>query len=207
MGAKISGLLNSWRLVATLSITIVLIAVGILSWHDFDIEGIRAVIRVTARISLLLFCLAFSAAALHSSWPNAWTRWQRVNRRYLGVSFAVSHTVHAIGIISFAILAPEQFRQSVNLGSFIFGGTAYAFIIAMTATSFDKTASWIGTRMWRNLHSVGAHFIWLTFLISSGKRVVNSPFYWLLIIVLILVIGIRLANYRFLRTSTINRPG
>ena len=56
------------------------------------------VIRFTARTSLLLFCLAFSAAALARLWPNAWTRWQRRNRRYLGVTFAASHGIHAVAI-------------------------------------------------------------------------------------------------------------
>jgi ABC-type multidrug transport system fused ATPase/permease subunit len=58
----------------------------------FEVDGVRMVIRFTARTSLLFFCLAFGAAALARIWPNAWTQWQRRNRRYLGVTFAASRS-------------------------------------------------------------------------------------------------------------------
>jgi hypothetical protein len=64
------------------------------------------VIRFTARTSLLFFCMAFSAAALARLWPNAWTHWQRRNRRALGVTFAASHGIHAVAIGAFAVMDP-----------------------------------------------------------------------------------------------------
>jgi hypothetical protein len=193
--------MEGWRLVGVLSAVIVLVTLGFMFWHRFEVEGVRLVIRSTARTSLLLFCLAMSASALYRRWPNARTRWLRQNRRYLGISFAVSHLVHAIGIASFGLLDPVNFRQSVSVGSFVFGGTAYAFIIAMTATSFDRTAAWIGARKWRVLHSTGAYFILVTFLISVGKRAVNDLFYWPFIVLIIAVIVIRFAGHRVLRVS------
>jgi methionine sulfoxide reductase heme-binding subunit len=102
------------------------------------------VIRFTARASLLLFCLAFSAGALARLRPNAWTRWQRRNRRYLGVSFAASHAIHAVAIVCFALVSPPLFRENTSIASFIFGGIGYTAIIAMTATSFDRTAAALG---------------------------------------------------------------
>ena len=79
--------------------------------RQFEVEGVRMVIRFTARTSLLLFCLAFSAAALARLWPNAWTRWQRRNRRYLGVTFAASHAIHAVAIAAFAVMDPAAMRR------------------------------------------------------------------------------------------------
>src|SRR5215510_7627635 len=83
--------LEGWRLTRVVACVILLSALAIVVWHQGDIEGIRLVIRLTARVSLVLFSLAFTAAALARSLPNVWTRWQRRNRRYLGVSFAFSH--------------------------------------------------------------------------------------------------------------------
>src|ERR1700680_808158 len=108
------------------------------------VEGVRMVVRFTARTSLMFFCLAFSAAALARLWPNGWTRWQRRNRRYLGVTFAASHGLHAIAIVRFAEMAPADFAAATSAASYIFGGIGYAFIILMTATSFDRTASMVG---------------------------------------------------------------
>ena len=109
--------------------------------RQFEVDGVRMVIRFTARTSLLFFCLAFSAAALARLWPNAWTRWQRRNRRYLGVTFAASHAIHAIAIACFAVMDPAAYAAATSAASYIFGGIGYAFIIAMTATSFDRTAT------------------------------------------------------------------
>ena len=39
--------------------------------RQFEVEGVRMVVRFTARTSLLFFCLAFSAAALARLWPKA----------------------------------------------------------------------------------------------------------------------------------------
>src|SRR5215510_10674669 len=100
------GWFEGWRLLAALTLSLIALSLWIASMRAFEVEGVRMVIRFTARTSLLLFCLAFSAAALARLWPNAWTRWLRRNRRYLGVSFAASHAIHAAAIAAFAIMDP-----------------------------------------------------------------------------------------------------
>ena len=88
---------DGWRLLALLTLVLIALCVWIAGMRQFEVEGVRMVIRFTARTSLLLFCLAFSAGALARLRPNAWTRWQRRNRRYLGVSFAASHAAGHVG--------------------------------------------------------------------------------------------------------------
>jgi hypothetical protein len=56
------------------------------------------------------------AAAIAQLWPNAWTRWQRRNRRYLGATFAASHALHAIAIAAFAALDPPGFATATEAG-------------------------------------------------------------------------------------------
>jgi hypothetical protein len=138
-----------------------------------------------------LFCLAFGAAALARLWPNAWTRWQRRNRRYLGVSFAASHGLHAVAIAAFAAMDPSGFAAATS-ASYIFGGIGYAFIIAMTATSFDRTASAIGPRAFRVLHLTGGYYLLLQFSVSFGKRIPDMPLYALFLIPLVAVFALRM---------------
>jgi sulfoxide reductase heme-binding subunit YedZ len=160
--------------------------------RQFEVEGIRMVIRFTARTSLLLFCLAFGAAALARLWPNAWTRWQRRNRRYLGVSFAASHGLHAVAIAAFAAMDPSGFAAATSAASYVFGGIGYAFIVAMTATSFDRTASAIGPRAFRALHLTGGYYLLLQFSVSFGKRIPDMPLYALFLIPLVAVFALRM---------------
>src|ERR1700736_4441527 len=137
---------EGWRLFAVLTLTLIGLSVWIAAMRQSEVEGIRMVIRFTARTSLLLFALAFSAAALARLWPNAWTRWQRRNRRYLGVTFAASHAIHAVAIVCFVQMDPAGFAAATSAASYIFGGIGYAFIIAMAAASFDRSAAAIGPR-------------------------------------------------------------
>ncbi|TQF43315.1 hypothetical protein UNPF46_01570 [Bradyrhizobium sp. UNPF46] len=186
------GWLEGWRLLAALTLSLVVLSLWIASMRQFEVEGVRMVIRFTARSSLTLYCLAFSAAALARLWPNAWTRWQRRNRRYLGLSFAASHAIHAVAIIAFAQMDPAGFAEATSPASYIFGGIGYAFIIAMSATSFDRTVALIGPRAWRTLHLAGGYYLWLQFMVSFGKRVPAMPLYAAFLIPLLIVMALRM---------------
>ncbi|TMJ50161.1 MAG: hypothetical protein E6G85_19070 [Alphaproteobacteria bacterium] len=183
---------EGWRLFGVLTLTVIALCIWIAGMRQFEVEGIRMVIRFTARTSLILFCLAFGAAALARLRPNAWTRWQRRNRRYLGVAFAASHGLHAIAIVTFAGLDPVGFAAATNIASYLFGGIGYAFVIAMTATSFDRTASAIGPHAWRLLHLTGGYYLLLQFTVSFGKRIPDMPLYALFLIPLLAVFVLRM---------------
>ena len=113
---------DGWRLFAVLTLALIALSVWIAGMRQFEVDGVRMVIRFTARTSLLFFCLAFSAAALARLWPNAWTRWQRRNRRYLGVTFAASHAIHAIA--GFAAMAPADYMAATSAASYILAASA-----------------------------------------------------------------------------------
>jgi len=183
---------EGWRLLAVLTLSLIALSLWIASMRQFEVEGVRMVIRFTARSSLLLFCLAFGAAALARLWPNSRTRWLRRNRRYLGLSFAASHAIHAVAIVAFARMDPAGFAQATSLASYVFGGIGYAMIIAMSATSLDRTAALIGPRAWRALHLVGGYYLWFQFMVSFGKRVPAMPLYAAFLIPLLAVMALRM---------------
>ena len=169
--------ITGWRLAATLSLLLCAACAGIVADMGFTVEAMQAAIRFTARTSFALFCLAFSASALFRLWPTDWSRWQRQNRRYLGVSFAASHLLHALALGGFAFVDPTLFRATNGPGMFVAGGIAYLFIALMAATSFDATAKWIGPRAWRLLHWTGSYYIAISFLTAFGKRIAVDPLY------------------------------
>ena len=191
---------EGWRLFGLLTLVLIALCVWIAGMRHFEVEGVRMAIRFTARTSLLFFCLAFSAAALARLWPNAFTRWQRRNRRQLGVTFAASHALHAAAIFAFAKMDPAGFAAATSLASYIFGGIGYAFILAMTATSFDATAAALGPRAWRALHLVGGYYLLLQFTISFGKRIPDMPLYSLFLIPLVAVFALRMIAMASRRT-------
>src|ERR1044071_716127 len=117
-------LFRGWPLAGLLAATLIGAAVAIIAAHGGSIEGVRLVVRITARTSLLLFALAFTASAMIRLWPGTFTRWQRANRRQLGVSFAVSHLVHAAALIALASLDRALFMSLTTPISIASGGLA-----------------------------------------------------------------------------------
>ena len=180
--------MNSWRLTGLLSLLLLAMSASFVVDHA-DVEGLRLVIRSTARTSLILFAMAFAASALVELAPSGFTRWQRRNRRYLGVSFAVSHGIHLVALIALARTDAELFWALTNPANIVLAGAAYVLLAAMTATSFDRTAAWLGPRKWRLLHLVGGWYIWISFAVAVGKRLPQGPIYWAMM-ALVLAVGI-----------------
>jgi len=183
-------LANGWPLLASTAAALVLMSTGILLYRP-DIHGVHAVLRATARTSLVFFLMAFTASALWKLWPGFWSRWQLSNRRYLGLSFATSHTIHLIAIVSVALAEPRQFWEDNDPLSLAIGGLAYAFIVAMAATSFDRSVHWLGARSWKILHTVGAYYIWLAFLIVIVTFALSAPRYWIGALILVAALFLR----------------
>ncbi|MEP6566512.1 MAG: hypothetical protein ABJB10_15365, partial [Mesorhizobium sp.] len=127
---------SRWRLFWLLA-AIILALSGLIAFRDdFSVEAVRQVVRLTAQMSLILFCTAFSASALARRWPGTSTLFLRRHRRQIGLAFAFSHGVHAVALIVFSRIDPTQFSSAADTPMFVFGGLAYLFIIAMAATSF-----------------------------------------------------------------------
>jgi DMSO/TMAO reductase YedYZ heme-binding membrane subunit len=113
----------------------------------------------------------------------------------------------SLAIIAFAMMDPIGYAEATNLGSYIFGGIGYVCIIAMTATSFNRTAAAIGPRAWRTLHHVGGYYLWIQFMISFGKRIPDMPMYSLFPIPLLAVMALRLIAMASKRTPRIAEVG
>lgn len=180
------------RLLAVLSALLLAVSGLLAATRGFDVDGVRMVIRFTARSSLVLFCLAFSAGALVSLTPNIWTRWQRRNRRELGLAFAVSHGIHAAGIALFATLDPIGFAAATSRASLLFGGLGYLAITAMVATSFSRSRPLLGPRAWRVLHLTCGYYLLAQFMVSFGMRVPAMPLYVMFLLLPLAVLALRM---------------
>jgi hypothetical protein len=135
-------------------------------------DGLAAAARTTARTSLLLFLAVYSASPLYMLLPGRAGRWQLNNRRYLGLSFAVSHGFHAVAIVTLSAATPHESYDPATLAA---GGLGYLFVAAMAATSFDRSADWIGRKNWRRLHVTGLHLLWLVFALTYLDRSSGDP--------------------------------
>ena len=179
--------MNGWPIVGWAALVVIAASAATLGMQGAGEEGLRAVIRLTARTSFVLFNAAFAASALARRWPGGLTHWLVANRRQVGVSFAVSHLVHLA-----AILALTRYAVLFDDPAVIIAVLGYVAIAAMTVTSFDRTAAWLGPRRWRRLHLTAGWFIWGVFLASYLPRtILESPTYAPFVVVLLAVLVLR----------------
>lgn len=166
---------EGWYLCASLTTMVLVVALIILGTQP-DVAGVRGVAVFTARCALVLFCTAFAASALQTLWPAPRTHWLKRNRRYLGVAFAAAHTVHLAAVVVFAIEAPALFDTAKPPFAFsILGAIGYLFMYAMVATSFDRTAAWLGTSAWQWLHRLGSYYLWSMFISAFTIYTLHRP--------------------------------
>jgi DMSO/TMAO reductase YedYZ heme-binding membrane subunit len=195
------GFLEGWRLTGLLGLAVLAYTLA-LSWAEGGgIDGIRLAIRHTAWTSFLLFLFAFTASSMVRLRPARFTKWQLRNRRYLGVSFAISHLIHAVALVMLYQADRALFWTLTAPGNVIGGGIAYVFILLMTVTSFDRTAAWLGRDRWRILHKAGVWYVWLIFMIGFGKRIPTGDHYIAPFVILVLAAALRFAVWRSARRS------
>src|SRR5262245_52580834 len=187
-------LLAGWPIVGWSALAVATLCAAVFALAGGGEAGLRAAIRLSAKTSLALFTTAFIASSLRALWPTDLTRWLLANRRYIGVSFAASHAIHLAAILALLRVAPDfQIGGATVFG----GGLAYVFLAAMTATSFDRSAAWLGPRRWRLLHKSGMYYCWVIFFISYLPRVlVESMLYLPFVAILLGAIAVRATAWR-----------
>jgi sulfoxide reductase heme-binding subunit YedZ len=137
-------------------------------------EALRCLVRSTARVAVVLFSLTFATSSLHVFRRTDATKWLLVNRRYLGLSFALAHWEHLLGLVALGAWFPDPFVGDLDSLTLVGGGFAYAFLLALTATSSDAAFRRLGARRWRGLHTIGSYYIWLIFAVSYFPRAAES---------------------------------
>jgi sulfoxide reductase heme-binding subunit YedZ len=156
--------LEGWVVVGWAALVLLVVGAGVFAAHGTDGEGWRHLIRASARVSGTIFLAVFLAAPLRRLWPVDATAWLLRNRRGLGVSVGLSHSVHAVAIYAFVRLTGHE----TPAATLVAAGVAYGFLAAMVATSFDTTAAWLGRRRWRMLHRTGLYYLWFVFGFTFG---------------------------------------
>jgi len=191
---------EGWAVLAAIAAALVAMT-AILTWQASDLVGaLRVTIRATARSSLVLFMLAFTASANQRLFVSRPTDWLLRNRRQLGLGFALSHLIHLAAIVMLARTDPVLFDALTTPASFIFGGAGYVAILAMAATSFDTTARAVGPKHWARIHRIGGWFLWAMFLLNFAKRIPVSANYAIGAAIALIALGLRLAARRHNQT-------
>jgi methionine sulfoxide reductase heme-binding subunit len=151
--------MKGWKIV--ISMAVFLGVAFAIAWGGFGITDASTLflVKLTARTSCLAFLLAFIASPLRRLWQSPLSLWLLQNRRFLGLTMAVSHTYHAVSFITLDVYV----RGLAQPDASPFATVAYVLLFAMTLTSFPLTSKAIGSRAWRTLHTTGIYYSWVIF--------------------------------------------
>jgi hypothetical protein len=78
--------------------------------------------------------IAFLASSFAKVFRSEVIRWLLRNRRYFGLSFAISHLIHLIFIFALNHLMKGELFRSYPTQIFLGGGLGYVFILLMSLT-------------------------------------------------------------------------
>jgi hypothetical protein len=152
----------------------VLVLIALYGAHE---DGVREIIRWTARSSLFFLCAALVTEGSRRP-VSAW--WQRPVM--LG-SLAVSHTLHAVAIVTLAVQTDGRNLLERSSPINVFGGAlAYGFIY------------WGAWKPYSRLTSAGLVWIWGVFMFGYGVRALRMPLpYGFAVGLLLVVMALRAA--------------
>ena len=142
-----------------------------LVFFGFGEEGVRVAIRATARTTAAVFVVVFCLSSVRRRWPRPLVRWGMRNRRYLGLSAAVSHGYHLCFILSLYVMGVGDDNPLVIV---IGGGWGFGLLFTMAVTSNDASQKTLG-KYWRRVHLLGMWTIWSIFAVSYFPAAATTP--------------------------------
>jgi hypothetical protein len=161
---------RGWAITGCNSVALVAMSAAVLVAAGAGEDGVRMLIRATARSSALLFLLAFVARPLRQLWRSDASAFLLKNRRYFGVSMAVSHLIHGIAIAWLIRAFPAAYES--NALTLVFGGLGFVFVAALAATSSDAAFQKLGRARWTALHRTGVWYLWFIFIYTFAGTAV-----------------------------------
>lgn len=166
------------RLTAAAALLVCLTAAALLLFYGAGEEGLRSVIRNTARTSFVLFLAGFVGPALAALWPARFTRRLAAEQPHLFAAFAASHLVHAAAIFTLAWQTRGASLEDRSALIVAAGGFIYLCILGAAAPASSRAARWLASHPKASAaRTAGLYLVWLTFADSYGGRAARSLFY------------------------------
>jgi DMSO/TMAO reductase YedYZ heme-binding membrane subunit len=192
------------RLLLLIALAIAAMCAAIVAATGGGAEAAHAVVRWTARTSLLLFAFAYVARPAVQLVPSPATKWLLANRKWIGLGFATSHAAHLVGIVAIAWPDPRAFVAAQD-PTIVVAVLAYVLIGAMAVTSIERVKRAMSKRAWTGLHRTGIHVFWFVFAFTYVGRVGVAPIYAIPVVALVLIAAIRFAAFLRIRRRAAER--
>lgn len=182
------------RLLAMVAVAIGVMCVALVVGYGGGAEAAHAVVRWTARSSLVLFTLAYVSRPLVQLRPARTARDILAYRKWIGLGFATSHGYHLAGIVAIAWPDPGAFIRAQE-PTILVAVATFLLLGAMAVTSIERIKKAMLPKTWKRLHRTGMHFAWVAFFATYAAAIVAWPGYIVPTALLLAIAGIRAAAW------------
>jgi len=179
---------NGWPLFRLIAIpTSLVMLAGMLLVDTWSGPEVSSLIQLSVRFAVPWLLLAFAASSLQVLFPGPSSLWLARNRKYLGLAFAAGMAWQALFILWMVLVYTDYYVDEVYvLRDAIEGVVGYAFLVAMTVTSFNPVRKHMTPGQWKLLHKSGMYFLWAyafstywwSLYYYAGPVVLDYLFYW-----------------------------
>lgn len=157
-----SKLINGWKLFWLISAPISLLIFQSAMRIDLSAaDAVSSMIQLAVRCAVPWVFVAFAASSMQVMFPGTFSRWLLRNRPMFGLSFAAAMGWQLLFILWLVGIHTEYYVDEVYvLSDVVEGVVGYAFLIAMTLTSFKFGRQLLSQKQWKLLHTSGIYWIW-----------------------------------------------
>ena len=150
-----SKLINGWKLFWLISAPISLLIFQAAMRIDLSAaDAVSSMIQLSVRCAVPWVFVAFAASSMQVMFPGSFSRWLLRNRPMFGLSFAAAMGWQLLFILWLVGIHTEYYVDEVYvLSDAVEGVVGYAFLIAMTLTSFKFGRQLLSQKQWKLLHT------------------------------------------------------
>jgi len=154
--------INGWKLFWLISAPISLLIFQAAMRLDLSAaEAVSSMIQLSVRFAVPWVFVAFAASSMQVMFPGSFSRWLLRNRPMFGLCFAAVMGWQLLFILWLVGIHTEYYVDEVYvLSDAVEGVVGYAFLIAMTLTSFKFGRQLLSQKQWKLLHTSGIYWIW-----------------------------------------------
>ena len=183
-------------LVAGVAIAVVILFYDIhdeILLKDVRLSSMLWALRLTVRLSVFFFVIAFAARPLNDLFHSGWSRWLRKHRRYFGLACAALLLQHLWLLPAIYLQDHRPLEFMMKKGNFFPALASLSLATLLTLTSFD----WAQRKLpgWPMLHWFGIQAMWFWYAKATYSEYLirKSTIYMVMLALLLGAMAARIA--------------
>ena len=180
--------INQWKLFWLVSIPMsAMMLVEMMGVDMSEAAAVSHLISFSVRFAVPIIFLVVATSSLQILFPGPVPMWLLLNRKYIGLCFAVAMAWQGLFIFIMSNFFREHYFEEIfYLRDELEGSTGYIFLTAMVVTSFKFGRQYLNAKQWKLLHKTALYFLfaypfsvyWWNLSYYENPQPLDHVYYW-----------------------------